>query len=139
MATLSSKGKNEIGRIEGLTKTLAYFDNREILVNYGFGWKLYGKIKPDCNPAESYRKQINKIAESDKKRPFYAAYKKALIRAGHSKRSLLHTAIELMPDDPDGVWSETCDSYGNNLHVSIEDICELCKLYKLSLEESKIA
>ena len=47
----------------------------------------------------------------------------------------LHAAIELMPDDPDGVWSEACDSYGDNCHASIDEIVHLCMLYRNAVAE----
>ena len=43
----------------------------------------------------------------------------------------------MMPDDPDGVWSHSCAGYGDNVDASVDEIVELCRLYKHAVQESK--
>ena len=42
-----------------------------------------------------------------------------------------------MPEDYDGVWSECCDGYSDNVHADIDEIAELCQLYLAAIEEGK--
>jgi hypothetical protein len=138
MATLKSKGKIEIGRIEYTAKTLAFFDNGDILVNYGFGWKKYATVKPGINPNQAYMLRKNFQIETLETHPALKAYRARLIDIGGLRRSKLHTAIQFMPDDPDGVWSETCDSYGDNFSASLDEVVNLCRLYKNCAAEAEM-
>lgn len=132
MAKLSAHGY-ELGRIEYLTKTKAYFENGDVLVNYGGDWTVYGKTKPGVNPTDAFNKRRQNHKEFLATHPAYAAYRKALIDAGHSRRSLVHAAISLMPTDPDGVWSECNDMLG--LSLTVDEVVDLCTLYKLAVAE----
>jgi len=49
--------------------------------------------------------------------------------AGLGKARKLHTAIQYMPGDPDGVWSEACDGYGDNVHADLDEVSHLMRLY----------
>jgi hypothetical protein len=132
MAKLSARGRIEIGRIEFLVKTKSYFTNGDILVNYGYGWKQYSKVKTGLNPQEVYQRYVQKQQQFLKDHPLFAEYERLLHKmCGLCNRSLVHTAISSMPDDPDGIWSEFEDSYmPNKPHLSFEEIAELCKAYK---------
>jgi hypothetical protein len=135
MAKLSAHGY-EIGTIEYLTFSIRFMSDGNILRNNGGGWKLYKKMKEGFNVTESYNKRKLQHEERLQQYPLTAMFEKALHRAcGVSKRGILFTAIEMMPDDPDGIWSEVCDSYGDNVHASIEEIVELCRLYKLAMTQ----
>jgi len=139
MAKLSAHGQ-EIGRIEFSTYTKAYFDDGRILKNSGFGWKLHAKVKPGFSIAEAFQAARVKQAEFRAARPAYAAYVDELhALAGLSKRWKLAAAVELMPDDPDGVWSEACDGYGDNVSADVSDIVKLCDLYKAAADEARAA
>lgn len=129
MAKLSAHGK-EIGRIDGLTRTKAYFENGDILVNYTGDWHVYGKVKSGYNPTDVFAKRLKAHKDFIAARPALAAYRKALIEAGHSRRSLIHVAIQSMPDDPDGVWAECNDMLGMNL--TVDEAADLCRLYRLA-------
>ena len=130
MARLSKHGR-EIGRIDGLVRIRAYFENGEILKNEGHGWKLYGKIKPGINPREVFAKHKANHEQKIKDNPAAAEYRRLLHSlAGISKRWKLNLAVKLMPDDPDGVWSEVCDGYADNVSASVDEIAELCRAYK---------
>ena len=77
------------------------------------------------------RGAVEGLAEQLACKPAVAAYRAALRdMAGLSKRWKLHTAVTLMPDDPDGVWSEACDGYGDNVSADLDDVVELCRLYQ---------
>jgi hypothetical protein len=137
MAKLSAHGK-EIGRIEYLTKTLAFFEgDRTILVNYGYGWKKYNRvINEGVNPRDAYSRRKQKNEKFLAEHPAFAAYKKALFSiCGLSKRGRLHIAVQLSWQDPDGVWSDVCDGYGDNVSASIEEVVELCNLYQAAQKE----
>lgn len=133
MAKLSAHGR-ELGRIEYLTKTKAYFANGDVLVNYNGDWTVYGETKAGFDPVEIFNKRARLHKEFLATHPAFAAYRKALIDAGHSRRSLLHVAIVTMPDDPDGVWAECNDMLGMNL--TIDEVVELCHLYKAAIAEN---
>ena len=135
MAKLSAHGQ-EIGRINFTTFQKAYMADGTILKNYGSGWKLYGKCK--VSPVEAYAAAKARQDAFIAVRPCTVAYRKELHNlAGMGKAWKLHAAVELMPDDPDGVWSEACDGYGDNVHADIDEICRLCDLYKAAIEEQR--
>jgi len=129
MARLCKHG-TEIGRIESLTCTTAYMSNGQVLINRGFGWKEFRKVKAGLDVKQVYSDAAAAAATKNANRPAYAAYKTALHdTAGLSHRWKLHMAIESNPQDPDGVWSDACDGYGDNCSASIEEVVELCHLY----------
>lgn len=137
MAKLSAHG-TEIGRIKYTTKIDAYFSDGKVLRNEGFGWKLKFKVKEGRTPQEAYDKAITYQQEKLANRPFFKAYRKELHSiAGISKAWKLHAAVQVMHDDPDGAWSETCDGYGDNVSADIDEVSELCRLYELAMSESK--
>jgi hypothetical protein len=132
MAKLSTHGA-EVGRVKFTGYVKAYMSDGAILKNYGDGWKLTGKVKPHVTPQTAYEMQIQKQVEVDAKNPFRKDYRDLLYSLGGvGKSAKLHLAVTLMPDDPDGVWSEVCDGYGDNVHADLDEICELCNLYRLA-------
>lgn len=136
MAKLSAYGRIEIGTINKLTSAKRYMSDGTVLKNIGFGWKVSGKVKPGFTPQEAFAKSAANQARALAENPAYAAYYKALhCMAGLSKRWKLHAAIELMPEDCDGVWSEVCDGYGDNVHADVDEIGELCRLYLAAMAE----
>ena len=137
MAKLSAHGQ-EIGRIAYTTCTKAFFMDGKILRNYGAGWKLHAKLKEGVDPVAHFQKAKVNAEAWLAARPSYAAYKKELHSlAGQCNRAKLHMAVELMPDDCDGVWSEACDGYGDNISAGIDEISELCRLYGAAMIEQK--
>lgn len=136
MAKLHSQGRTVVGEIEGLTRSTRYMSDRAILRNIGFGWKVYGRIKAQFTPEEAYARAKATQEKALNARPAYVKYKEALHNlAGLSKRWKLHAAVEMMPRDPDGVWSEACDGYGDNVHADVDEVAELCRLYCLAIEQ----
>ena len=129
MAKVSAHGAI-IGTVEYLTYAKRYMSDGVVLKNIGFGWKIGGKVKPGIDPATAYEAAKSRLAARLVELPAAAAYLRALHdMAGIGKRWKLHAAVQLMPDDPDGVWSEACDGYGDKVHADLDDICELCRLY----------
>jgi hypothetical protein len=138
MAKISAHGK-EVGTVYFTTTAKRYMSDGVVLRNFGFGWKLGGKLNGGLTPREAYERQLGQQRKLLAERPEIAAYRKELhALCGLNKRWKLHAAIELMPDDPDGVWSETCDSYGDNISADLDDIAALCRLYKAVLRDHKI-
>ena len=135
MAKLSAHGK-EIGTIYGLTSAKRYMSDGKVLKNSGFGWKLYSTCKPNVTPQEAFDHATAKRRAAESNFPAYLAYRKELHDlAGLDKRWRLHAAITAMPDDSDGVWSEACDSYGENVHADCDEIAYLCRLYIAAVAE----
>jgi len=135
MAKVSAHGAI-IGTVEYITKARRYMSDGAILVNHGTGWKLHGKLKPGITPADAFRAASARLASRLAQSPALAAYVTALHAAcGQGKRWKLHMAISMMPDDADGVWSEACDGYGDNVHMDVDEVAELCRLYRAAGRE----
>ena len=135
MAKLSAHGQ-EVGRIVYLTKTKAYMTDGKVLVNTGCGWKLRGKLKAGLTPETAFNNALQAQAEFIAQRPAFRRYRDCLHDlAGQSKRSILHLTVTMMPDDCDGVWSECCDGYGDNVYASCDEVAQLCSLYRDSVRE----
>ena len=135
MAKVSAHG-HEVGTVHFLTYAKRYMSDGVVLKNIGFGWKIHGKVKPGVTPEQAFSKAADRVRAYRAERPAYSAYRAALHNlAGLSKRWKLHACVELMPDDADGVWSEACDGYGDNVHADIDEVSKLCELYKASLRE----
>ncbi len=136
MAKLAVHGP-ELGRIEYRTYTKAYFENGDVLKNAGSGWKLAGKVKAGIDPKAHFEKVKGNHDAFLAARPAFAAYVKELrALTGLNNRWKLDAAVALLPDDPDGVWSEACDGYGDNVHADIDDVSKLCDLYKAAEREA---
>lgn len=137
MACISKHG-NEIGRIVYTAKTKAWFSDCTVMSNHGDGWKISGKLKPEFTPEQAYQRAKEKYDAFLSERPAAREYRKCLHDlAGQCKRWKLHLAVQLMPDDCDGVWSEACDGYGDNISASVDEIAELCRLYGSAMIEQR--
>ena len=137
MAKVSAHGA-EIGTVYFTTLAKRYMSDGVILKNHGFGWKLAGKVKEGKTPREAFEAQKARQEDAMCRAPCLQAYRKALHSlTGLCNRWKLHAAVQLMPDDADGVWSEACDGYGDNVSADVEDCVELCRLYRAALEESE--
>ena len=124
MAKLSAHG-TELARRETPTGRIAVMSDGQILKNSGSGWKLWRKLKTGVDPIEYARKFEARTAAI---MPEVRLYIEALQDACDLEhRWRLHTAITLMPNDPDGVFSE-CDDYGYTLDLS--DIVKACRMYQ---------
>lgn len=132
MARLSKHGE-EIGRVFFTTRTRAYMSDGTILENAGNGWKVCAKTSDPKQAFESQRAKQQSLLAA---RPCLAEYRKELRDiAGMSKAWKLHTAIQFLGDDVDGIWSECCDGYGDNVHASVDEISKLVRLYNNAFNE----
>jgi hypothetical protein len=139
MAKLSAHGAI-IGTIEYTAKTLRYMEDGKVLVNFGDGWKIRGKLKDWVSPHEAYAKAVQKQKDYLAARPALVNYRKLLhdlAPLSKSKRAKLHTCVDIMPEDCDRVWSEACDGYGDNIHASVDEVAALCAAYKAVIAEQK--
>lgn len=131
MAKLSAHG-TEIGRLHYTTHSKAFFSDNQILKNSGDGWKLHAKLKTGGNMLEYFNKKKAELNVWNITNREAHEYKKML----HSLTSMtnrwkLAYTISSMPEDCDGVWSECCDGYQDNVHADFNEIAELCQLYLL--------
>jgi len=137
MAKLSAHG-TEIGRVVYTTSTKAYMSDGKVLKNRGDGWKRYSTVKADWTPESALESARAALARWEAANPAGLAYKRELhALAPQGKRAKLHTIIQLMPDDADGVWSEACDGYGDNISADVDEVSALCRLYLAACEETK--
>jgi hypothetical protein len=135
MAKLSAHGI-EIGRIEYLTKRVAAFEDGKLLANYGDGWKLWKRVKDGADPRENFKRRVDNLRECEEACPAWAEYKRALHSDfSLSERSLVHTAVQMMPSDPDGCWVELQDMA--RIDCDIETLCKLCGLIERAQAEMK--
>jgi hypothetical protein len=130
MAKISAHGET-LGTLEFIATAKRYMSDGVILKNSGQGWKLHGKVKPGIDPATAFANAKTRLEAALKEHAPQAAYR-ALLHdmAGMNKRWSLHLAVTMMPQDPDGVWSTACDSYGTeNVEADLDDIVKLCAAY----------
>lgn len=127
-----------VGTVDWLTSSKRYMSDGVILRNIGFGWKLHGKVKAGVTPQEAFARAQERLAKQLADNSAIAAYRALLhSMAGVSKRWKLHQAVTLMPDDCDGVWSEACDGYGDNVHADVEEVARLCASWQLVEQRAK--
>jgi hypothetical protein len=125
MATLKRNG-TELARFEYESGTLVVMSNGRVLRNRGDGWERYRHAKPGV-AAETIAAERRARFEARRAAcPTWAEYIEALCDAVALRhRSVLATAIAMMPTDADGVWS-TMDDYGMGL--DLDDVVRLCDL-----------
>lgn len=116
----------ELDRREYPSNRVAVMSDGNIMRNTGQGWKLWKKLKPGVDPAD-YAQRMR--AQSDARPAMFHEYVKALMDAvAIELRGRLHNAVSLMPNDPDGVWSEF--DLWNGPQVDLDDCIKLCALYE---------
>lgn len=137
MAKVSAHGR-EIGTLYYVASAKRYMSDGVVLKNIGFGWKIHGKVKPEFTPQQAFEKAAARQREMLAKYPANAAYRKELHDlTGMCNRWKLHACVAAMPNDPDGVWSDACDGYGDSVHADIGEVVKLCRLYEAAVAESK--
>ena len=144
MATLNKHGV-KLAEIERLTSKVAYMSDGKILRNQGDGWKLYRHVKPGVDIAEHAASQTQRYADHLSARPMLAAclrptdrqaYRKALHDCVcFSQPYMVSSVLEMLANDPDGVWSELNDML--HIPIDLDDCVELCRAYESAAEESK--
>lgn len=132
MAKLSAHGV-ELARRETPNSRIAVMSDGQIMRNYGQGWKLWKKLKPGVD-AVQYAAKFKAKTEAIPRE--VQSYISALIDACDLEhRARLNMAIELMPNDPDGVWSEF-DNY-EGYELDLDDIVKACRCYEWAIEAIK--
>lgn len=133
MAKLSANGR-ELLRLEFIGYRRAYMESGYILVNYGHGWTRDAKLKPGVDPVAYAESRRAKREELNRTRPCYAEYRDALVKAVRLEhRGKLNNAIDLLPGDPDGVWSECHEE----MEIDQNMCADLCRLYAAAEAEAK--
>jgi hypothetical protein len=132
MATLSKHG-SEILRLEYCHATVSYRADGKVLRNTGDGWKTYKRVKPGVDIHDHCYRVAQNRAKKDEACPTFAKFRKILTRYGIRTRNLIYITLELMPTDPDGVWS-TCDDHG--IRVDLDDLVELSRLFDVAVKEA---
>ena len=135
MAKVSAHGST-IGTVYFTDHAKRYMSDGVILKNHTGAWKLHGKVKEGITPQAAYYNAIEYQRTWLAKRPMCAEYRRQLHNlTGMGNRWKLHLAVTLMPEDPDDVWSEACDGYGDNVHADIDEVCDLCRVYLSAVAE----
>ncbi len=137
MATLYKHG--ELGQLERVAYKVAYCADGQILRNDGDGWKQWRKLKPGVDARQHWETAKAKYQEKLSTKPAFAEWRQLFHElVPFKQRNIMLTAISLMPQDPDGVWSEVNDYFSiNGDTFSIDDICQLCRAYEAASLESK--
>ena len=136
MATLSKHGDFVI--VDFLWHRSAFCEDREVLRNYGSGWRVFGHIKSGA----SHRVvAADKAAARDKlyaQRPCLSELRRQVegLCPGRAKREYLRSALDLLHDDVDGLYS-TLTEHPINLDVDLADVAELARWFDLAREEGR--
>jgi len=135
MAKLNAHGA-ELYRVEMANCRIAYMSDGHILRDDGGGWKLWRRCKDGVDPRELAEKKRQFYANVKPERTFRAEFRESMVREFPSleHRLCCYTAISLMPDDVDGVWS-TLDDYGHG--VDLETVKHLCEMYQRAGDEGR--
>ena len=135
MATLSKHGANK--QIEYVGYKKAYCQDGTTLINKGNGWKVKGKLKAGIDYTQAYENAVTRQGEKFRNFPLYAKFFKLIkdMAPSINKRSYLVMGLEMLGNDPDGLWSEFDDRYDTRGEYTIDDICELCKAYEAAMCE----
>jgi len=134
MATLSKHGR-ELARIEFAMFTKVFCEDGKILKNHGGGWKIAARVKPGFDPDTVAKNAVARNREKLEACPNWARFMKLATQWSVKRRWMLVTAIEMMPNDPDGVWS-TMDDHG--ISMCIDDVVELCEAWRVGQQELQV-
>lgn len=129
MARLKSHG-NHIIIACTLTK-YAYCEDRHILRNQGWGWKLWRKLKTDIDYKEAAQRHKDNRKRNFDENPVKAHFMDLLCKLCPSleKRQFVYTALELLSNDPDGMYSELDDNWHTRGYLDFDDVQSLCRAY----------
>lgn len=134
MTTVSAHGR-EVGRIYYTTFAKAYMEDGVILITNAGKWTVYGRCRSGFTPEQAYA--IARRTQDDlyMRNPALKVYRDRLRSvAGIGKAWKLHSAIQHLGEDIDGIWSECCNGYGGTIHATPEEIGELVRYYNMALE-----
>lgn len=138
MAKLSAHGV-EIGRIEKTSYTVAYFHDRAILANQGFGWKLKSKVKPDIDPVEAFNREQERYNKKLVENPAFKHWRDLIIKEPlYPHRLRLMTALDTFPaDELDGLYIELDDCPDTRGRWSVDDLKEISFAFHSAKEEAR--
>lgn len=110
MATIYKHG-GEVGRIDKLTFSMLFCEDGKILRNHGAGWRIWRKVKQDvvCGVHGAYRRCRDDYAANLEAMPAFAHWRRLVHEFPLRKRALVVYAVQHLPEDPDGLWSELED------------------------------
>ena len=139
MTRLKDHGKHV--KLKQCLKQYAFCEDGTIFKDTGEGFKKYGKLKEGLNYIDIKnkweKKYLNKLVKLPSTKAFYDALDEYFFSI-QDKNNML-SLISLMPDDADGVWSTLDDySYCSEFDLMIDDVVNLCQLYKDHQKELKI-
>ena len=133
MATLRAHGR-ELYRLRAAGYDKVYMEDGTVLKNSGDGWKVYARCRN--NPADLAEKVREKHLRKREEQPAYREFLDRMLEVGGIRvRSALCMYISLMPNDPDGVWSEMDSWRETRDRLSHREISELCRLYNAAIAE----
>jgi hypothetical protein len=137
MAKLEAHGE-ELLRREQVNYRLSFRSDGKILRDSGAGWKLYKKVKPEINLTEYIQERINYYSNIPPENYFREEYRKLMVSEFKSleKRQTIHTLIELLGNDIDGLWSELDD---HGMRIELDDLKLMVDSYNLAIKEGKEA
>lgn len=136
MAKLSANGRTLVGEIKYIRSTRRFMSDGVILENKGLGWKVFGKTKTGHNVQAVYNKAKASHDEKLASRPALAAWHEAALQEPISRRWRLLLALDMMPDDVDGVYSTLTEGY-DALDLTLDDVIELARLRNAAQAEGK--
>lgn len=137
MAKLSAHGR-EIGRIHRVDHTVAYFSDRTVLINRGFGWKIQCKVKAELDPVEVFNRKNETYNTKLAENPAFKRWRDLIVKEPlYPQRLRLVTALELLHDDLDGLYSELDDSQDTRGRWSVEDLKEISDAYTDAMREAE--
>lgn len=112
----------------------AVCENRAILRDTGFGWRQVAHLKEGVDWKEHARKAIKHRDAIDAAIPELRALRTWLDKnvKGYARRSYLKAGLDMMSNDPDGLWAEFSDNQGepNMPDLDIDECVEVCRLYE---------
>ena len=126
MARLSAHGQNK--QVVYLKFKKAYCADGTILKNYGYGWKLYAKLKAGIDWLDASNRAIAYQARMKQERPLWAKYKALTMKLCPSleKRQYVITGLEMLSNDPDGLYTELDENYHTQNYLDFDDVNSLC-------------
>lgn len=138
MATICKHG-GSVGRIDKLTFSMLFCADGKVLRNDGAGWRLWRKLKLDAakmdgGPAGVYARCRDEYAAKLSAMPAFAHWRRLVHEFPLKKRALVVSAVQHLPEDPDGLWSELEDM---GCPVSHGEANALLHAYRMANIEAK--
>lgn len=118
-----------VGTITYLTNVVGYCQDGNVLIDLGNGWKTFGRLKPGLDPKTSFKNAQERLDQRFSDNPEVLEYYQELHdMCALENWALVHEAVVLSYQDPDGLWAELCDLL--DLHFDISEVVSLCKKYQ---------